>query len=70
MFFFCFHFGFELCVCCCGVDCHLQLLFVVENCDDIIHISWAGKRSRYSDWLRVRRSGDRIPLGARFSAPV
>jgi len=24
----------------------------------------------YSDWLRARRSGDRILVGARFSAPV
>ena len=30
----------------------------------------AGYLTQYSDWLRAGRSGDRIPVEARFSAPV
>jgi hypothetical protein len=29
-----------------------------------------GKRSRYNDSLRAGRTGDRILVGARFSAPI
>jgi hypothetical protein len=31
---------------------------------------WAGYRSGYSDWLLAGWSGDRIPVEARFSAPI
>ena len=36
----------------------------------LIHIMWTGYRSRYSDCLQAGRSGDRTPVGWRFSAPV
>jgi hypothetical protein len=36
----------------------------------IIAIIIKSSLSRYSDWLRAGRSGDRIPVGARFSPPV
>ena len=36
----------------------------------VMYLFWAGSRSRYSDWLRAGRSGDRIPVGARFSEPA
>jgi len=36
----------------------------------VVVVSGPGWRSRYSDWIRAGHSGDGIPVGARFFAPV
>ena len=36
----------------------------------LYNISGPVQLSRYSDWLRAGRSGDRIPVGVRYSAPI
>ena len=36
----------------------------------LLSFMWAEQLSRYRDWLRVGQSGDRIPVGTRFSSPV
>jgi len=45
-----------------------SLIHVILN--TVKYKLWAGYLSRYNDWLRAGRSGDLIPVGARFSAPV
>ena len=45
-----------------------MLLWIIKKAPCIAQ--WARQLSRYSDWLRDGRSGDRILVVARFSAPV
>jgi hypothetical protein len=51
---------------------HHQEVFTVyvQQLVCVIRSRWAGKLSRYSDWLQAGQSEDQIPVWARFSAPV
>jgi len=51
-----------------GTDLHMPKPLSFNN--PMKSIVKAGINSRYSNSLRARRSGDRIPVGMRFSAPV
>jgi hypothetical protein len=58
--------------CACYVFCPLQsrnLVSLIISCNSIVFLE-PGWRSLYSDSLRAGRSGDRIPVGAKFSASV
>jgi hypothetical protein len=58
----------------CSTNVKLTTVCSVGLCDtqrkDNINLYSVGRDSRYSDSLRAGRSGDRIPVEARFSAPV
>ena len=53
--------NFDSCTSCPNV----RIMYFVS----LLH-SKVGRLAQVSDWLRAGRSGDRSPVGARFSAPV
>jgi hypothetical protein len=55
--------------------CFLRLRLLWRHVWLVIYLNtysaaWVGEPSWYSDWRRTGRSGDCVPVGARFFAPV